>query len=63
MSANKTGYLRDDVISDLVDALKGMLEVHGVWQSQADSGIVNQSLVELSEMARAALEKAAGVAP
>ena len=63
MSTHHTGDFRDEVISDLVDALKGMLEVHGVWQSQADSGIVNQSLVELSELARAALAKAAGVAP
>lgn len=54
---------KDAMISDLLEALEGMLQVHGVYQRQADLGIVNQSEVELSKMARAAVAKAKGAQP
>jgi hypothetical protein len=45
---------------DLLEALKGILEVHGVRQDSADIGLVNQSWVDISDLARAAIAKATG---
>ena len=45
---------------DLLEAIKGLLEVHGVRQDSADIGLVNQSWVDISDLARAAVAKATG---
>ena len=50
-------FMRDE----LLEALKAMIEVHGVTQSYADKHIeIPQSWVEVSEVARAAIAKAIG---
>ena len=47
---------------DLLEALKAMLEVHGVRQEHANASVeIPQSWVELSDVARAAINKATGV--